>query len=79
MSNTFEMICKDCKEAYWFGQASSGGKTMYKPDQFMDWLVKHSICGEIAISNKYADNYPEWYNYEEFKTASYDGDQDAPN
>ena len=75
MSNTYELVCRDCKEAYWFGQSSSmNGETMYKPKEFMSWLVKHSTCGEFAIVNEYAENYPEWYEYGKFKTVTYDGD-----
>ena len=62
MSNTFEIACRDCKETYWFGQKSNDNTTIYKPDIFMNWLVKHSTCGEFRIINEYAENYPDWYD-----------------
>lgn len=73
MSNTYDLICKDCKETYWFGQGSGDKAYMYKPEKLMQWMVKHSTCGEFAIVNNYAENYPKWYSFDEFKRVSYDG------
>jgi len=70
MSNTFDMVCKDCKEGYWFGQSKGGGSKevyMYKPQPFMDWLVEHAGHDLIVISEYSSELYDL-----DYKTVSYE-------
>jgi len=70
MSNTFDMVCKTCKEEYWFGQTSGKEVFMYKPQPFMDWLVKHREH-ELVVFDEYTE-WPEWYEKSDIKSVSYE-------
>jgi len=74
MSNTCTIVCKECKEEYWFGQTSHGKWVMYTQSPFIEFLIKHK--GHTLIVMDENSIWPSWYDYESFKQLSYDVGKD---
>lgn len=59
MSNTYDMVCHDCKETLWFGQSSviygGEGKSC-----FLNFLLKHRYHNLTIIDNYHEDGFEEY-------------------
>jgi len=79
MANTWQIVCHDCRKAYWFGQSRYGldaeGFYIYTTPEDIEsltrFLYEHRNCKHLQIVDEFATN-KDVYDYEEQRWRSSD-------